>query len=163
MMKESALQTTFPPEMLSLLEKNDFTILSTDEQDGEYVSELETYSPAGEDVIITLWHDGTTEDFIHSFYQYAIDFDPDEHAEMWIESRGKNGVPSSIRDMIADADDIDDTLNDMAEKLYAWRRERMKKIGQMLENYSIYEVIDKMIEAGYEDQILNYMEATKDE
>lgn len=127
MEKSTSAMPLFPPEMLSLLEKNDFKLLSTDEQDGQYVSELETYSPAGEDVIITVWHDGTTEDFIHSFYQYAIDFDPDEHAETWIEYRGENGVPSSIRDLINDADDIDDALNTMAEKLYDWLREYMEE------------------------------------
>ena len=47
--------------------------------------------------------------------EYAADFDADEHAEMWVEFRGKNGVPNSIRALIDDADAIQEMLDELAE------------------------------------------------
>lgn len=110
---------TLSDAITDVLEANDFTIIGTYEQDGRYYSECEVYSPAGEDVIVTVWYDGTTQDFVRSFREYADDFDPDEHAEMWVESRGENGVPSTIRELIDDAEAIKATLMDVAELLCA--------------------------------------------
>ena len=49
--------------------------------------------------------------------EYAYDFDPDEHAEMWVESRGKRGVPDSIRTFVDDADAIKEMLFELAQEL----------------------------------------------
>lgn len=110
---------TLNKKIIDRLEKNDFRICGIYEQDGEFFVELETYSPAGEDFIATIWYDGTSKDFINAFYEYAIGFDPDEHAEFWVESRGKNGVPESIRELIEDADAINDILMKTAAELAA--------------------------------------------
>ena len=79
--------------ILDVLEENDFSVCSIDEQNGETVAELEWYSPAGEDVIVTIWFDGSDADFIRSFRDYADDFDAEEHAAMWVNSRGKTAFP----------------------------------------------------------------------
>ncbi len=47
----------------------------------------------------------------------ADDFDADEHAEMWIDLRGKRGVPDSIRVLINDADSIKEFLLKVADEL----------------------------------------------
>ena len=104
-----------------LLEKHDFSVCGeiterTYNNDG-YDVELETYSPEGEDVIISLIYDGTEEDFIRQFRSYAEWFDAEEHAEMWIESRGKNGVPDSIKDLLEDAEWIKSTLEKVTDDL----------------------------------------------
>ena len=104
-----------------LLEKHDFSICGeiserTYNNDG-YDVELETYSPEGEDVIVSLTYDGTEEDFIRQFRSYTEGFDAEEHAEMWIESRGKNGVPDSIKDLLEDAEWIKNTLEEVADDL----------------------------------------------
>ena len=104
-------------KVLKALNDNDYTCLSVDRQDGKYIAELETYSPAGEDVIVDIWFDGTNKGFIDSFRQYALEFDPDEHAEMWMEFRGKRGVPHSIRVLIDDADAIQKSLMDVSNAL----------------------------------------------
>lgn len=104
-------------QIIEILENNDIRELSTNEQDGELVSELEYYSDAGEDVIIDIWHDGTKKSFIESFEKYAEDFDPDEHAEMWVSHRGEGGCPSSIRELIEDADSIKEHLETTAKAL----------------------------------------------
>jgi len=51
--------------------------------------------------------------------RYAADFDADEHAAMWVESRGKRGVPDSIRTLIDDADAIQEMLDELADALTA--------------------------------------------
>ena len=107
--------------IIEVLEAHDISLCGeiserTYNNDG-YDVDLETYSPEGEDVIIPLIYDGTEEDFIRQFERYAEDFDAEDHAEMWIESRGKNGVPDSIKDLLEDAEWIKDTLMEIADEL----------------------------------------------
>ena len=107
--------------IIEILEAHDISLCGeiserTYNNDG-YDVELETYSPEGEDVIIPLIYDGTEEDFIRQFEKYTEDFNAEEHAEMWIEGRGKNGVPDSIKDLLEDAEWIKDTLMEVAEEL----------------------------------------------
>lgn len=79
--------------------------------DGNTFLEVSQYSPAGEDFSFTLDPDNIVRDL----REYAVSFDPDEHAEMWVEARknGVSGVPS-IRVLINDADDIQNMLEDLA-------------------------------------------------
>ena len=97
-------------QIIDILGKNDYRFLSVEKHGEDYIAELETWSPAGEDVVIDIWFDGTNKGFIDSFRQYSLEFDPDEHAEMWVEFRGKRGVPHGIRDLIDDADAIQESL-----------------------------------------------------
>ena len=107
--------------IIEILEAHDISLCGeiserTYNNDG-YDVELETYSPEGEDVIIPLIYDGTEEDFIRQFENYAEDFDAEEHAEMWIEGRGKNGVPDSIKDLLEDAEWQKKMLLEVAKEL----------------------------------------------
>lgn len=78
--------------------------------------EFEKYSPAGEDFLFTIT--GNEEDeVVEKVREYAYDYDPDERAEMWVESRGKRGVPDSIRTLIDDADAIKEMLFELVEEL----------------------------------------------
>lgn len=43
--------------------------------------------------------------------------DAEDHAEMWIEGRGTNGVPESIKDLLEDAEWIKNILLEVADKL----------------------------------------------
>lgn len=108
---------TLNEKITDLLEANDISLCGLEEQDGRCWSEMEWYTPEGEDFIFTVWFDGTDADFIRKFAEYAADFDPDEHAEMWVDSRGKNGVPNSIRALIDDADAIKKMLRIVAADL----------------------------------------------
>lgn len=84
--------------------------------DGSICWELEWYSPAGEDCIWVI--DGDSDElFVEDFKAYAEDFDADEHAEQYIDSRGQNGIPDSIRVLIDDADAIKSKLEEIAEEL----------------------------------------------
>ena len=61
-------------------------------------------TPAGEDWWETIWFDGTNEDFINNIKRRYNTFDVDEEAEMWVNMRGTNGVPNSIKILLEDAE-----------------------------------------------------------
>lgn len=104
-------------EIRDILEKHDMTVHNRSEQDGEFYREIEFYSNEGEDVIETIWYDGTSEGFVSAFVKHAEDFDPEEHAEPWINHRGKDGVPKSIMALIDDAIWIKNELLSVADEL----------------------------------------------
>lgn len=96
-----------PKRIEKILENYDFSICGEITQyrnEKDYNIELETYSPLGEDVIVSFYFDGTKKGFIKAFEEYADNFDVDDHVGIWIDSRGKNGVPGSIRDLLEDAE-----------------------------------------------------------
>lgn len=87
-------------------------------QDGELYVEMNFGSDLGEDFVFSVWSDGTNKNFVEKFGEFASDFDPDEHAEMWVKNRDSvSGVPHSIRALLKDADAIKERLEDLAEKL----------------------------------------------
>lgn len=90
--------------IVRILEDNGFTVGKPEYSDHhkEYCIEINQYTDLGEDWWITLWYDGTDEDFIQKFETVVEYFDPDEEAEVYIDMRGKNGVPDSIRDILDD-------------------------------------------------------------
>lgn len=78
---------------------------------------FETYSPAGEDFIFYIPVSDDPSHIFASIRNYADDFDVDEHVELWIGSRGQNGVPSSVRELVEDAEEIKSMLDDLAEAM----------------------------------------------
>ena len=112
--------TALKDSLLEVLEQNDFTVSEITQYDEETFSvELEWYSPAGEDYILAIYYDGTDENFVGEYDMAACNFDPDEHAAIIVDCRGENGVPSSIRALIDDADAIQDKLLSMIKPLYS--------------------------------------------
>ena len=106
-------------KIIEILENNDINIICTNKHGKEYYTEMEFYSDAGEDFVFSIWHSRTKRSFINAFRDYAIDFDPDEHAEMWVNARNTvKGVPQSIRTLINDADSIGNFLEEVSEQLY---------------------------------------------
>lgn len=57
------------------------------------------------------------KEFCKEVKSYADDFDPEEHAKLWIEHRGENGVPDRIQDSLDDAYEIKEKLTDMSKDL----------------------------------------------
>lgn len=90
--------------------------------------EISKYSPAGED--FSFFVPGKAKSLVNQVARYAADFDADEHAEMWVESRGKNGVPDSIRALIDDADAIQEMLDELTEALAAAQKEYYQSFQQ---------------------------------
>ena len=90
--------------IVRVFENNGFTVGKPEYSNHhrEYCIEINQYTNLGEDWWITLWYDGSDEDFIDHFEAMVDNFDPDEEAEIFIDMRGKNGVPDSIRDILDD-------------------------------------------------------------
>ena len=99
-------------KIIEVLECKDWKIYDVTEQDGKYYVEIENYSPADENIVKTVWFDGTTEGFIDGMKELAESFDVDDHVEMWVGERGKNGVPETARELLDDAEAIKNMLNE---------------------------------------------------
>ncbi len=80
---------------------------------------LHAHSPLGEDLPEEFEVD-TVKELVKEMRQRADNYDADEHAELWIGSRGQNGVPNcSIRELLDDAEEIGkmyEALADVLEK-----------------------------------------------
>lgn len=79
--------------------------------------EIENYSPEGENLVTTVYFDGTAKGLINALEEHWDSFDVDEHVELWIESRGKRGVPSSIKDLVKDAEAIEEMYKELYEAI----------------------------------------------
>lgn len=146
-----------------ILEKFDFSLCGeiTERygEKGKYDIELETYSPEGENVIVSLIYDGTEEGFIAAFDEYANNFDAEEHTEIWIESRGKNGVPESVKDLLEDAEwqkntflEVTKELNNLDGDTESMNREQF--YNYILGNFNISGEAKRLI-----DNILRFVES----
>lgn len=105
-------------EVIDLLETHDFNISEIHEQDGEYYVDIGQYTPEGEDWSECIWFDGTTKGFIDAVQARAESFNVDEEVEVFVECRGKNGVPSSIKALVEDAEWKCKTLEALADALW---------------------------------------------
>lgn len=74
--------------------------------------ELEIWTPAGEDFLVYLF--GSNDDeILHSLYEYAKDFDPEEHSLFCADMH----VVPGIRTLLRDADKMAEELNSLYEHL----------------------------------------------
>lgn len=76
---------------------------------------LEKYSPAGEDfgMIIDFNMNNPIDSFMDDLKEYSKNFDVDEHVEMWLLLRGKDGCPESISELVEDAKDIKNMIMEL--------------------------------------------------
>ena len=63
--------------------------------------------------------DGTADDLVKDFVRHAENYDVDEEVELYVNTRGQNGVPNTIRELLNDWQEAKDTLMEIAEKLQA--------------------------------------------
>lgn len=109
---------TLSDNIIEVLENNDWGLCGeVTEQGGNFYAEIETFSLCGEDVVETVYFDGTDVGFIDGIKQCTYNFDADEHAEFWVNHRGENGVPNSIRELIDDANAIQGMLDELVTEL----------------------------------------------
>ena len=146
-------------KIIEVLEAHDISLCGeiserTYNNDG-YDVELETYSPEGEDVIISLIYDGTEEDFIKQFESYAEDFDAEEHAETYINMRGKNGVPESIKNLLEDAEWQKEMLLEVAKDLNDFDDEETETNGYMNREQFYQYILDNFSISGEAGRLIN--------
>lgn len=108
----------FKKDIVKILEDNDFVIGEITKQSNGIYVDLNQSTPLGEDWWITISFDGTNNGFIQEFHNYAYNFDIDEEVEIFVQNRGKNGIPDSIVDLVEDAQWKQKTLEETADKLY---------------------------------------------
>lgn len=95
----------------------DWNLISGPEAQGDqFYCEIENWSPLGEDLVETVWFDGSLDNFVYGLFELYNNFDPDEHAALYVNSRGKNGVPESVIDLAKDALDIEEMLEALWEE-----------------------------------------------
>lgn len=87
----------------------------SDRDETRTYAEMEKYSPAGEDFLMNIFFepDNQAETFLKNLWEYADDFDVDEHVEMWLPSRGKGGCPSTARELVEDAEAIVEMIKEL--------------------------------------------------
>lgn len=107
--------------MLDKAEEMDwsFDVWIEGSRDSRTYAELGKYSPAGEDfsMIIDFDKDNQVESFLRNLRGYYEDFDVDDHAEMWLPSRGKGGCPSSIKALVENAEAIENMILELLDTL----------------------------------------------
>ena len=77
-------------------------------------------TPLGEDWWVCVVFDETEDDFVDEIRDYYVGFDPEDEVELYIQNRGKNGIPTSIRDLLDDQD---------------WKEEKLKSLIDALDDY----------------------------
>lgn len=102
---------------ISQLDEHSIRVHDRNQVKDKFYREIEFHSPLGEDVVMTIWYDGTGENFIESFTEYAKDFDVDDHVKDLVPMMGKQGVPNSIEALVNDAKDIKTILLKTSEHL----------------------------------------------
>lgn len=104
-------------KIIGIVENNGFIIHEVEKQDKEHYVEINQGTPCGEDWWETIWFDGTNKGFINGVKDRYNSFDVDEEAEIWIERRGENGVPNSIKALVEDAEWKERTLGELFDQL----------------------------------------------
>lgn len=72
---------------------------------------------AGQDIPTEIEFDGTPEDFVKQFTEASDNYDVDEEVELYVNMRGQNGVPNTIRELLDDCEEAKQTLTEIAEAL----------------------------------------------
>ena len=108
----------FKKDIIKILEENDFVIGKITKQNNGIYVDLNQSTPLGEDWWVVIFFDGTNNGFIQEFYNRAYDFDIDEEIEIFVQNRGKNGIPNSIVDLIEDAKWKQKILEKTADELW---------------------------------------------
>lgn len=103
-------------KLMDIIKKHDWLVKPTPKEIADGDLEIVGYTPAGENYCLFL--QGETEgEMLKSLQKLADSFDVDEHVEMWIPRRGEGGCPSSIRELVEDAEWIENELEQMAKEV----------------------------------------------
>lgn len=120
--KEFKLENKFIKKLLEKIKEEDWTYsidFNGEPEDNDVVVEFYKFSPAGEDFSFNVFYKKTgnseeeCKELLKEIKEY--EFDSEEHAAMWIEHRGKNGTPNSIKYLIKDADDIKEMVDEFKD------------------------------------------------
>lgn len=109
-----------PNKLLEKLYYRDKCLRAYKTSDGSYDIEQEIYTPLGEDWIETYSDVVNFDELGKEIEDRYNNFDINDETEIWIESRGRNGVPSSIQDLLNDA---------------KWKKEELYKFSDIYDDF----------------------------
>ena len=101
-----------------VLEKLGWRLVDIANDDRRAYVEIENWSPAGEDLCEMIDVD-EWDTFATATRKWAQSFDEEEHVELYVGMRGKQGVHSTIRELVDDAEAIQAMFNDLADAIEA--------------------------------------------
>lgn len=105
-------------ELKNLIEDNNFSVNDTTfGMENEPGWEMNQTTPLGEDWWVAIPHNNDVETFLKNLQDYVYDFDINDEVRPYIEMRGKQGVPSSIADLVKDAKWKQKTLENLYNTL----------------------------------------------
>ena len=89
--------------------------------DGTEYIEFESYTPAGQDLIVTIdvYGDIEISDINAKLYEYAENFDECEEAYLWLDEsgHGKNGAPYHMDDVLEDMVSAKQMIYDLSDAM----------------------------------------------
>ena len=105
-------------QVKSVFESLDISFHYKKQDEGEYYSLAEFWTDtAGQDIPIEIDFNGTAEDYVKIFVEYANNYSVDEEVQVYIGSLGKKGVPSTAKELLADCEEAKVTLMKAAKML----------------------------------------------
>ena len=131
------------------------------QQDDCFYALVEFHTSAGQDVVVEFNFDGTKEDFAKKLLQEANSYDVDERVAIFINSLGKNGVPSTARELLEDCEEAKESLSYLASLFHK------EVYGEPLENDAnnnegvLFLLRD--LESGEVDAVIKTTTSTKEE
>lgn len=134
-----------------------YTVYEEPGQNNRMYAEMEKYSPAGEDFIMTIdfKEEDQAESFLKDLYDYAENFDIDEHVEMWMPSRGKGGCPCTARELVEDAEAIAEMIKELYKELDNVQHPELSD-EQVARNDEIYDAVYEMCKVMCENENLEW-------
>lgn len=102
-------------KLLDIIRNHDWLLEPSEQEIKNGDLELQGWTPAGENYYIYLQGE-TEQEMLTSMTLLADTFDVDEHVEMWLSSRGQNGVPATARELVEDAEWIMGELEEIASE-----------------------------------------------
>lgn len=114
--------------------------------------EMSKFSPEGEDFGMIIDFDRTRQckSFIEDMKDWLENYDVDEHAEMWIDSRGRGGCPGNLKELIEDAEAIEEMVKELLEALQQIDITDIEPVGKcIVEDGEIAELEKEFYGQGY--------------
>lgn len=97
-----------------------------EDSDRAYV-ELKKSSPAGGafSIEVDFIEESEIISFLDDLYDVYASFDVDEYVDMYASQRGENGVPGTYRELLEDAESIEEMIKELYDSLHDRKNELM--------------------------------------
>lgn len=105
-------------ELEKISEDKGFYFKHQKEKDGRYYALLEQSTPLGEDWCLEFIYKNIA-DLVNQIIEYSYNYEVEDEAAIYIDIRGKHGVPNSIRALLDDSQ---------------WKKDKLTKFATQIQN-----------------------------